>query len=363
MGPFSRALVARLTPSSLHSKNFPFFTAKYMDIGKLFFSSTYGFLITCAGRPRCVCSTQGVTKRCRLSWLIAMVLQQPVLPGTCLHSGRSYCSTAACAAWDISAFWTYFSKAAWVASGFFGPSTACATATVDLTVLQQPELLLTYLYSRLRCLDAFIFNCEHMTHRINVFGNLNICYCLLIIVYWFYIFEYWLLTIDHWLLIIDFWFLSTPIDYWLLIIDYLVLGINYLFLSIDYWLLAIDYLLFIIDDFWLLIVDYWLQPVPRTFWRWTWRTLESWVTSSTSPTSSLSTSTTPSWRPAREGQPETRVFVCDLSIFFFGPQISVPDPCRFDRDPDTEIRTTGLGFRIQILLFSAMAFNMPAKIS
>jgi len=36
MGPFSRALVARLTPTSLHSKNFPFFTAKYMDIGKLF---------------------------------------------------------------------------------------------------------------------------------------------------------------------------------------------------------------------------------------------------------------------------------------------------------------------------------------
>jgi glycine cleavage system aminomethyltransferase T len=35
MGPFSRALVARLTPSSLHSKNFPFFTAKYMDIGQL----------------------------------------------------------------------------------------------------------------------------------------------------------------------------------------------------------------------------------------------------------------------------------------------------------------------------------------
>jgi len=32
MGPFSRALVARLTQTTLDSKNFPFFTARYMDI-------------------------------------------------------------------------------------------------------------------------------------------------------------------------------------------------------------------------------------------------------------------------------------------------------------------------------------------
>ena len=32
MGPFSRALTARLTTESLDSRSFPFFTCRYMDI-------------------------------------------------------------------------------------------------------------------------------------------------------------------------------------------------------------------------------------------------------------------------------------------------------------------------------------------
>ncbi len=39
--------------------------------------------------------------------------------------------------------------------------------------------------------------------------------------------------------------------------------------------------------------------------------------------------------------------------------ISVPDPRRFDMDPDPRIRTTGL--RICILLSSSVAFKMPTK--
>ena len=36
MGPFSRALMARLTTTSLDSRSFPFFTARYMDVGQTF---------------------------------------------------------------------------------------------------------------------------------------------------------------------------------------------------------------------------------------------------------------------------------------------------------------------------------------
>ncbi len=141
-------------------------------------------------------------------------------------------------------------------------------------------------------------------------------------------------TLKYLLFIIDYWWRLT-IDYWLLIID------HWLLIKND-WLLIIDY--------WLLIIDYLVQPVPRTFWRWTWRTLESLATSSTSPTSSLSTSTIPSWRPAREGQPETRVFVCGLPNFFFRTVtfcygFGIPDSYHWIRVPDPDPALFFSGFQ------------------
>ncbi len=40
---------------------------------------------------------------------------------------------------------------------------------------------------------------------------------------------------------------------------------------------------------------------------------------------------------------------------------SIPDPWRFYTKPHSRLRTTGLRFRIRILLFSSMAFRMPTK--
>jgi hypothetical protein len=63
---------------------------------------------------------------------------------------------------------------------------------------------------------------------------------------------------------------------------------------------------------------------------------------------------TPSWRPAREGKPETRFFVC--SFFFMDPKSVF-----LIRDIFIQIRTTGLRFRIRIQLFSLVAFNISTK--